>query len=119
MGDENKLEPQGGDAARAWPSVEEQLAATKVSSGSALEQLIRDNQDFHLLHPREASDDVGLPLWLRVYWRKQHPDVEHSTVNPGAGYPDVLYKIYAWMLAHPDRPFEPPTNPKETKGALR
>ena len=88
-----------------WPSVEQQLHEVDVTRGSALENLIKDNQDFHHLQPEEAHDDVELPLWLRVYWRKNHPDVQHSTVNPGAGYPDVLYTIYAWMLAHHDLPW--------------
>lgn len=87
-----------------WPSIKEQLLADKVAKNSALEKLIKENQDFQLLQPEEASDDEGLPLWLRVYWRKNHPDVQHPTVNPGAGYPDVLYEIHDWILAHQDLP---------------
>ena len=52
----------------AWPSVEHQLVQSNVVPGSALEKLIRDNQDFHLLRFEEATDKIGLPLWLRVYW---------------------------------------------------
>lgn len=102
-----------------WPSIEEQLHAEKVTRGSALDKLIRDNQDFHILRPEEARDDAKIPLWLRVYWRKNHPDVQHSTVNPGAGYPDVLYTIYAWMLSHQDLPWGSPTYPMGTKGGTR
>lgn len=98
-----------------WPTVEAQLDAAKVTRGSALEQLIRNNQDFHLLHPREAHDDAGLPLWLRVYWRKSHPELEHPAENPGAGYPDVLYNIHAWMLAHHDLPWSAPGAPPRTE----
>ncbi len=87
-----------------WPSVEEQLLADKVIRNSALEKLIMENQDFDLLQSEEADDGEGLPLWLRVYWRKNHPDVQHPTVNPGTGYPEVLYDIYEWMLAHQDLP---------------
>ncbi len=87
-----------------WPTVDEQLAAHKIKHGTALDQFVRDNQDFDLLDPSEAHDDVGLPLWLRIYWRKQHPDVQHSTVNPGEGYPDILFTIRDWMLTHPDLP---------------
>jgi hypothetical protein len=94
-----------------WPSLQEQLDATKPARGTALEKLIKDNQDFHLLQPEEAHDDAGLPLWLRVFWRKGHPDVPHPTVNPGAGYPDVLYTIHTWMLSHPDLPWGSPTDP--------
>jgi hypothetical protein len=99
-----------------WPSLEDQLAAANTKRGSALEKLIRDNQDFHLLHAGEAHDDYGIPLWLRVFWRKNHPDVQHSTVNPGAGYPDVLYTIHAWMLTHHDLPWGSPGDPTQTKG---
>ena len=95
-----------------WPSLEEQLRAANVTAGSALEQLIKDNQEFHLLRPEEASDNADLPPWLRVYWRKNHRDVEHSTVNPGAGYPDVLYTIYALMLTHHDLPWDAEANSK-------
>ena len=98
-----------------WPTAKEQLQAAKVTSGSALEKLIKDNQDFHLLQPEEASDDAGLPLWLRVHWRKNHPELQHPTVNPGAGYPDTLYTIYNWMLSHQDLLPETSVNPAEKK----
>ena len=105
-----------------WPSIEKQLEADNVTRDSALEQLIKDNQDFDLLQPEEANDDAGLPLWLRVYWRKNHPELQHPTVNPGAGYPDILYNIYQQMLSQHDLPWEnvsgasqgtqtPPENP--------
>jgi hypothetical protein len=87
-----------------WPSLERQLSAAKARRGSKLEKLIRDNQEFDLLAPEEANDDAGHPLWLRVYWRKAHPDLEHSKVNPGASYPDILYRIHDWMLTHQDLP---------------
>src|SRR5690242_13268184 len=98
-----------------WPSVKEQLTAAKVTPSSALEKLIQDNQDFHLLQPEEANDNADLPLWLRVYWRKNHPELQHSTVNPGGSYPDVLYTIYAWMQAHHDLPWGSPTDPTGRK----
>ena len=97
-----------------WPTLEEQIAASKVIQGSALEKVIQENQDVHLLQPEEADDDAGLPLWLRVYWRKNHPDLQHSTVNPGGGYPDVLYDIHARMLAHPDLPWGKQMSPSES-----
>ena len=97
-----------------WPSVKEQLLVDRVPSNSALEKLIKENQEFDLLQPQEADDDVGLPLWLRVYWRKKHPDLKHPTVNPGAGYPDVLYDMYARMVAHPDLPWSEESPPSES-----
>ena len=62
----------------AWPSIEEQLRRDNVPPDSALERLIRQHQDVDMLRPEEAIDRIGLPLWLRVYWRKEHPElVEH------------------------------------------
>jgi hypothetical protein len=84
----------------AWPSVEEQLVAAKAVHGSALEQLIRDNQQFDMLRPEEFHDRLRLPLWLRVYWRKHHPDAKY--VGPSGGYPLVLKDMYEWMLEHQD-----------------
>jgi hypothetical protein len=91
---------------RKWPPVDEQLSESRVVHGSALEQLIRDNQDFELLHPDEASDGLPLPLWLRVYWRKQHPEEVPEAGSPAASYPypDVLDSVYEWMRIHQDLP---------------
>jgi hypothetical protein len=101
--------PRPGSRGRGWPSVEDQLREAKVTKGSALENLVRENQDASVLHPEEAPDDaLGLPLWLRVNWRKTHPDLEISSVDPFGAYPDVLHRIYQWMLAHQDLPEGPP-----------
>lgn len=84
----------------SWPSVEEQLATSEVARGSALEQLIRDNQDFEMLQPEEARDRLGLPPWLRVYWRKLHPHAQYT--GPSGGYPLSLADLYEWMVDHQD-----------------
>lgn len=84
-----------------WPTFEEQLTAVKVKPGSALEKLIRDNQDFDLLYPEEAHDGLPYPPWLRVYWRKAHPEVDwYRTV----AYPLILKEIGGWMRRHQDLP---------------
>lgn len=89
--------------ASVWPALEEQLAAANVISSSALEKLIRDNQDAGMLDASESPNDVWkLPLWIRVYFRKQHPEIEFR--GPGAGYPLILREIYKWMLQHQDLP---------------
>jgi hypothetical protein len=85
-----------------WPSVEEQLKVSKVIPGSALEKLIRENQNFELLRPEEAHDKLRLPPWLRVYWRKQHPELRYALHDPTGGYPLALRDIYLWMLQHQD-----------------
>jgi hypothetical protein len=98
----------------SWPSVEEQFAKAKVISGNALDKLIRDNQDFHLLRPEEADDNIRLPPWLRVYWRKQHPEGVYSADDPTGGYPRVLKNIHTWMLANQNLQPSPPPGPGPT-----
>ncbi len=85
-----------------WPSLEEQLQAGAVVPGGALESLIAANQDFSLLRPEEAKDQIRIPLWLRVLWRKQHPERVYSAQDPSGGYPLALKEASAWMLSHQD-----------------
>ena len=91
-----------------WPSIEEQLAQAQSEpiarlAGTALERFIRENQDFELLSPEERPNDkIGLPLWVRVAWRKAHPELEYRAGDPTGGYPLALDALYEWMLAHPD-----------------
>ena len=86
----------------AWPSLAEQLAADHVVPGSALALLIAVNQDFLLLRPEEVKDTLRLPPWLRVWWRKAHPEGNYSAGDPTGGYPLVLKEILEWMLSHQD-----------------
>ena len=105
--------------ANKWPTLKAQLREAKAPPGSAFEQLIKDNQDVHMLHPSEAEDDFELPLWLRVYWRKNHLDVPLSEVNPGASYPENLDDVQDWMAKHPDLPWGPQGGPKTSTDALK
>jgi hypothetical protein len=107
----------------SWPSLERQLAKDRVVPGSALEALIYENQDFSMLRPGEAHDKIGVPLWLRVWWRKAHPEMVYSAGDPTGGYPHALKEIYEWMLSHqdlqpglPDADVAPPMD-KVTVGA--
>ena len=86
----------------AWPSVQQQLARDRVIPGSALERLILENQDVQLLRPAEASDRIPVPLWLRVWWRKNNPQGTYSASDPAGGYPHVLKEIHEWMVTHQD-----------------
>lgn len=85
-----------------WPSLEEQLSGLQVKRGSTLETLIKNNQDFQMLRPEEANDDLGFPLWLRVYFRKAHPEMDFS--GGGVGYPLILKEVLGYMLRHQDQP---------------
>lgn len=53
-----------------------------------------------MLRDAEAGDTLDLPPWLRIYWRKLHPDADYS--GPGGGYPMVLRDLGEWMLRHQD-----------------
>jgi hypothetical protein len=91
---------------KAFDSLERQLAQEydefKIENGTALERLVRENQDFEMLRTSEASDKRGLPPWLRVWWRKNHPEENYSAKDPTGGYPLVLKEILEWMLTHQD-----------------
>ncbi len=89
-------------AAPDGPPLAEQLRADAVQPRSALAALIAANQDFSLLRPEEAKDNLRIPLWLRVYWRKAHPEGVYSASDPAGGYPRVLKEVHAWMVSHQD-----------------
>jgi membrane-bound inhibitor of C-type lysozyme len=83
-----------------WPSIDQQLAQDRVISGSALDKLIRENQEFHLLGAKELHDKLRIPLWLRIYWRKAHPEHQYAADDPTGGYPRALRDLHAWMITH-------------------
>ncbi len=85
-----------------WPTLEEQFAESRVDPESALARLIEENQQFDMLRPEEADDKIVTPPWLRVLWRKSHPDLEYSADDPSGGYPLVLKEIWEWMAYHQD-----------------
>jgi hypothetical protein len=89
-------------AAHAWASVERQLVESRVRAGSALENLIRNNQEISMLRPEEAHDSLPFPPWLRVYWRKSHPELDFS--GPRVGYPLILNNLWNWMMRNQDLP---------------
>lgn len=90
------------EAPRPFPRLQQQLAADGVLPGSALERLIRQNQDFAMLRPEEAYDKIPVPAWLRVHWRKHHPEMAYDPADPTGGYPFVLKEVHEWMLSHQD-----------------
>jgi hypothetical protein len=101
-----------------WPTIEEQLAAAKVAPGSALEQLIRNNQETQMLRAEEVNDKVRLPSWIRIYWRKSHPEGKY--VGPSGGYPLLLKQLHDWMITHQDLPgHHLPNNPAPPKSGGR
>jgi hypothetical protein len=103
------------------PTVTDQIKDARAPSGSVLEKMIRENQDFELLASDELNDDYPVPLWLRVLYRKQHPEITFPAKNPGAAYPEVLSQVYRRMVANPNHawagnePGETTAGPNHTK----
>jgi hypothetical protein len=89
-------------ASRQRPSLEQQLKDSRVIEGSALETLIKKNQDFSILDPGELNDGGPFPLWLRVYVRKSHPEIKFS--GGKTGYPLLLKELLSYMTHHQDLP---------------
>jgi hypothetical protein len=98
------------------PTIQAQIESAKAPKGSALEKMIRANQDFELLHPDEFEDDYPIPLWLRVAWRKQHPEIQLPAKNPGAAYPEVLSQAYRRMVSNPNEAWGPDAAPTRGDG---
>jgi hypothetical protein len=85
-----------------FPPLDEQLKKAHAKPGSALDKLIRENQDFTKLKKKDADDPI-VPPWLKVYWRKGHPEVNYDNdIDPTGGYPLVLKEVLEWMTTHQD-----------------
>jgi hypothetical protein len=103
------LEERLGSLARAVPAVRaENLRRSpyppewerKVPNGTRLDRLRRQlDEEFDLLPEADLEDQSPLPIWFRVYLRKQHPDLP---VTGPAQYPRTANRILQWMLEHPD-----------------
>lgn len=95
-----------------WPALAKQLRDDAVPPRSALARLIAENQDFSLLRADEKDDLIRVPLWLRVLWRKNHPEMTYDRKDATGGYPLVLKEVHEWMVKHPDlRPVKEDTTP--------
>jgi hypothetical protein len=89
-------------AAPRWPTLDKQLQQSRVQPGTPLEKLIEANQEFTMLRPEEANDKIQVPPWLRVMWRKNHPEGNYAASDPTGGYPHVLKEVAEWMMLHQD-----------------
>lgn len=101
-----------------WPSLDQQLKESNVRPGTALELLIKENQQFDLLFPSEANDKRIVPPWLRVVWRKAHPELKYSEGDPTGGYPLLLKEIWEWMVTHQDLKPGGPEPPNTGPGTM-
>jgi hypothetical protein len=59
---------------------------------------------------RGGEDDLKLPPWLRVLYRRSHPDGDYSASNPSGGYPQFARTALEWMMLHPDLPVQKAPN---------
>src|SRR4029077_20804561 len=89
---------QPPQAKAKFPALGDKLKKAHAKPRSALEKLIKDNQDFSKLKDRDAADQI-VPPWLKVYWRKGHPEVNYDNDNdPTGGYPLVLKEVLEWLM---------------------
>ena len=93
-----------GSGRTNWPTVQQQLREAGVRPGTRLEELIRNNQDFHLLRSEELNDRLRIPPWLRVYFLKRQPEITPIPGDPTGGYPLALRDLYKWMVNNQDMP---------------
>jgi hypothetical protein len=102
----NAAQPPGNG--KKFPSLDDQLKKAHVKKGSALEKLIKDNQDFSKLKEKDKDDEI-VPPWLKVHWQKGHPEANYDNDNdPSGGYPLVLKEVLEWMISHQDlKPGDP------------
>ena len=71
-----------------------------VPPGTKLDKLRkRLDAQFRLLPERDLDDTTALPIWFRVYLRKQHPELSKSGPYQ---YPRTAKRILQWMLDHPN-----------------
>jgi hypothetical protein len=110
-------EPTGQGGTSRWPTIQEQLREARVIPGKALEKLIHENQNFEMLQPEEAQDNLRIPLWLRVHFRKNHPELTFQPGDPTGGYPLALRDLYIWMVNNQD--LEARQEPEQNPGGAR
>jgi hypothetical protein len=96
----------GSASAPVWPTLERQLTDARAVPGSAFAELIAANQDFSILRPEEANDNLRIPPWLRVYYKSNHPNGDYSASNPSGGYPEYVRTALQWMMLHQDLPVQ-------------
>src|ERR1051325_4855643 len=83
-----------------FPSLADQLKKAKAKPNSKLAKLIKDNQDFSKLKDKDADDPI-VPPWLKVYWRKGHPEADYDNDKDATGgYPLVLKEALEGMMTH-------------------
>ena len=98
-------------SAERQPTLEAQLKRAGARPGTAFERLIRANQDFSVLREDERHDNGKVPPWMKIIWRKAHPEGNYSADDPTGGYPFVLKEVVEWMQSHQDlRPGLPEAN---------
>ena len=84
-----------------WPTIDQQLKRHRVPARHGSREA--DPQQPGLRDapaPRRRNDKIPVPLWLRVYWRKEHPEATYSAADPTGGYPHVLKEMAEWMQIH-------------------
>ena len=89
-------------AAPPWPTLKQQLEEDRVVPGSALERLIAENQDFRLLRPEEAHDQIRGARSGCASSGARRTRTEYSRRRSDRRLSAVLKEIHEWMLTHQD-----------------
>jgi hypothetical protein len=72
----------------------------EVPPGTKLDRLRkRLDAQFRLLPEKDLEDTTALPIWFRVYLRKQFPELPESGPYQ---YPRTANRTLHWMLNHPN-----------------
>ncbi|UCH93371.1 MAG: hypothetical protein JSV88_24270 [Candidatus Aminicenantes bacterium] len=72
----------------------------EVPAGTRLDKLRKQlDAEFNLLPEKDLEDTTPLPVWFRVYMRKQFPGLPKSGPYQ---YPRTANRILQRMLSHPD-----------------
>lgn len=88
---------QEQDTIRARYPTEWEVA---VPSGTPLDSLRRElDRQIEILPARDLEDETPLPIWFRVYLRKQYPELP---TDGEYQYPRTAPRMLQWLLAHPD-----------------
>ena len=54
-----------------------------------------------------CTDGIDLPLWLRVHYRVNHPELTPAPAGAVGDYPEALENLHEWMKTHQDLGREP------------
>lgn len=67
----------------------------------------RSRRRFPAVEDQSEDDGIDLPLWLRVHYRVNHPELTPAPAGAVGDYPEALENLHEWMKTHQDLGREP------------